>query len=121
MILAQPVRFRVQARGVKKRGVMNGTESDYAALLEIRKRAGGDIEWYAYEAITLKLGEDARYTPDFVVMRHDGTIELHETKGHWEEAALVRIKVAAALFPFRFIAQQKIPKKDGGGWRPREF
>lgn len=115
------VRFRVGARGVHRRGVMNGTESEYAALLELRRLAGGDIEWYAFEAITLKLGEDARYTPDFLVMRCDGTIECHETKGHWEEAALVRIKVAANKFPFRFIAQQKKTKKDGGGWKTREF
>lgn len=121
MSIAQPVRFRVQARGVKKRGVMNGTESEYAGLLELRKRAGGDIEWYSYEAITLKLGNDARYTPDFLVMRSDGTLEAHECKVHWEEAALVRIKVAAELFPFRFISQQKIPRKDGGGWKTREF
>lgn len=100
---------------------MNGAESDYAALLELRKRSGGDIEWYAFEAITLKLAEGLRYTPDFLVMRADGTLEIHEVKGFWEDDALVKIKVAAEKFPFRFIAQQKVPKKDGGGWKAREF
>lgn len=120
-MFAQPARFRVQAHGVHKAGVMNKTEAEYAALLEIRKRSGGDIEWYAFEAITLKLADDTRYTPDFLVMRHDGTLECHETKGFWRDDALIKIKVAAEKFPFRFVAQQKLPQKEGGGWKAREF
>ena len=38
-------------------------------------------------------------------------------KGHWEDDARVKIKVAAAMFPFTFIAVFAAPKKDGGGWR----
>jgi hypothetical protein len=33
----------------------------------------------------------------------------------------VKIKVAAALFPFRFLAVTAKPKRDGGGWREEEF
>jgi len=34
-----------------------------------------------------------------------GWFEIHETKGHWREAARVRIKVAADLYPwFKFVA-----------------
>ena len=112
---------RKHAHGVHKPGVMNGIEAEYAAILELRKRAGGDIDWYAFEAITLKLADDTRYTPDFLVMRSDCTLECHETKARWEDDALVKIKVAADKFPFRFIAQEKIAKKYGGGWRAREF
>lgn len=107
-------------RGRKRRGRMNKTEAEYASLLELRRRAG-EVVWYAYEAITLRLADGARYTPDFAVMLADGQMELHEVKGHWAEAALVRIKVAAELFPFRFLAVEKLPKKNGGGWKEREF
>lgn len=113
--------FKGRARGQHKPGVMNGTEAAYAEVLELRKLAGNDIDWYAFEAITLKLAQDTRYTPDFVVMRHDGLMEMHETKGFWQDDAKVKIKVAAEKFPFRFLAAKKRPKKDGGGWEVTEF
>lgn len=113
-------KLKIQARGVHRPGVMNGTESEYAALLETRKLTG-DIAWYSFEAITLKLAQDTRLTPDFLVMRGDGSLECHEVKGFWEDDARVKIKVAAEKFPFRFIAVQRIPKKHGGGWKAEEF
>jgi hypothetical protein len=99
---------------------MNKTEQKYAFELETRRTAG-EIEWYAFEAITLKLAADTRYTPDFVVMRHDAEMEFHEVKGHWEDDAKVKIKVAAEKFPFRFIAVSALPKKDGGGFKETDF
>lgn len=113
--------FKGRAHGKHKPGVMNGTEALYAATLETRKLAGNDILWYAFEAITLKLATDSRYTPDFLVLRFDGQLECHEVKGHWQEAAKVRIKVAADKFPFRFLSIIKLPKKAGGGWETKEF
>lgn len=110
-----------KARGVHRPGVMNSLESEYAALLEVRRRTDTDVTWFAFEAVTLKLAEALRYTPDFLVMRHDGTLEAHECKGYWQDDALAKIKMAAEKFPFRFIAVQKLPKKEGGGWRVREF
>jgi hypothetical protein len=80
---------------------MNKTEARYAELLEIRKRVG-EIAWYAFEGITLKLGDDCRYTPDFAVMLACGEMEMHETKGFFRDDAKVKIKVAAQMFPFRF-------------------
>lgn len=104
----------------KQRGTMNKTEAEWAALLTARKQAG-DVLWFAYEAVTLKLATGARYTPDFAVMLADGELELHEVKGFWAEAAKVRIKVAAELFPFRFVAWHKRTQKEGGGWVSQEF
>ncbi len=104
----------------KKPGEMNATEAKYAEYLDGLK-ADGVILWYLYEGMTFKLGKDCRYTPDFDVMLPDGTIELHETKGHWTEQAKVKIRVAADLFPFRFVAKNKQPKKAGGGWSEQEF
>lgn len=111
---------QTRARGVHKPGVMNGLESEYAGILEARKLAG-EVALYLFEAITLKLAADTRYTPDFMVMLADGTLECHETKGFWEGDALVKIKCAADKFPFRFVAMQKLTRREGGGWRAREF
>jgi hypothetical protein len=46
---------------------------------------------------------------------------MHEVKGFWTDDARVKIKVAADLYPFRFIAAQALPKKQGGGWKIEEF
>jgi hypothetical protein len=95
-------RFAKGQRPYKRvKGKMTKLERDYAALLELRVRAG-EIEWYVFESVTLKLAPDTRYTPDFVVMTADGSLEVHEVKGFMEEAAFVRVKLAASLYPFRF-------------------
>jgi hypothetical protein len=107
-------------RGKRKPGVMNKTEAAYAQHLEGLK-VMGQVEWFCFEGLSLKLGENCRYTPDFLVMTGAGFLECHEVKGFWAEAAKVRIKVAAAKFPFRFVAVLKLPKKSGGGWQKQEF
>jgi hypothetical protein len=38
-----------------------------------------------------------------------------------EKKAKVKIRVAASLFPFRFVAIQRQSKKDGGQWVYQEF
>ncbi len=100
---------------------MNGTESDYASILEARRRAGEIIE-YHYEALTLKLADNTRYTPDFLVMTALGELELHEVKGGFiREDGWQKLKIAAGMFPFRFFLCQKLAKKDGGKWSIREI
>lgn len=89
------------AHGTLKDPDMNQTEARYAQLLDLRQKAG-EVLWWRFEGVTLKLADDTRYTPDFVVMLADGSMECHETKGFWRDDALVKIKVAAATFPFRF-------------------
>lgn len=97
-----------------KSGTMNKTEAAYDAHL--RAQLGTTVLWFAFEAMTLKLAPDTRYTPDFVVMLADGTIELHEVKGYFADDAKVKVKVAAYKFPFRFVLVRAKAKKDGGGW-----
>ena len=95
---------------------MNKTEAAYDAnLWALRGRL---YVWHRFEGITFKLADDTRYTPDFVVQTTSGAIELHECKGHWRDDAKVKIKVAAKLFPFRFIA---VTKEKAGGWKVEEF
>lgn len=99
---------------------MNKTEAAYSDHLELLKRAG-EVAWYAFEAVKLRLADNTFYTPDFAVMAKDGVIELHEVKGFWQDDARVKIKVAADKYPFRFIAVKANAKKDGGGWQREEF
>jgi hypothetical protein len=110
----------LQALGRLKTGEMNKQEAAYAVLLELR-RQGGEIAWYRFEGVTLKLADGCRYTPDFLVMLKDGRLEAHEVKGHWQDDARVKIKVAAAQYPFRFIAMKPRAKRDGGGWLEEAF
>lgn len=93
---------RFVARGRMPTGVMNKLEARYAQQLEARKIAG-EILWYKYEAVKLRLADNTFYTPDFAVMLANGELEMHETKGFMRDDAAVKIKVAAALYPFRFV------------------
>lgn len=89
---------------------MNKTEKARAIELEALKRAGEIRDWF-YEKITLKLADDTRYTPDFFVVENDGGCRFEETKGFWREDAKVKLKVAAAQMPFRFIAYEGKPSQ----------
>lgn len=95
---------------------MNKLETAYSEYLFFRRKAG-DILDYRFEAIKLKLAPSTFYTPDFMVFTNDGFIEIHEVKGFWEDDARVKIKVAAEMFPFRFVAVTK--SKDG--WKEEDF
>lgn len=115
--------MRHLALGRMKAGKQNNTEKAYGQVLELRKRAG-EVLWYAFEGIKLRLADNTSYTPDFAVMLSDRTIELHEVKGApgiFTDDARVKVKVAAEKFPFRFIVAYPRKKRDGGGWTFQEF
>jgi hypothetical protein len=113
--------WTTRGRGVRRTpGEMNKLESQYAEHLESR-RIAGEILWWSFEAMKFKLAPSTFYTPDFVVMMANGEIEVHESKGHWEDDARVKIKVAAEKFPFRFVAARRLAKKNGGGWEFENF
>lgn len=108
------------ALGRLKTGEMNKTEAAYDSLL--RERQGlGFIVWYKFEPIKLRLADNTFYTADFAVLANDLVLEMHEVKGFWQDDARVKIKVAASLYPFRFIAVTPRAKKNGGGWDREEF
>ena len=108
------------ALGRLKTGERNKTEAAYEALLNAQQVAG-DVLWHQFEGVKLRLADNTFYTPDFAVMRASGQLEMHEVKGHWQEDARVKIKVAAGMYPFRFLAVRPRPKRDGGGWQVEEF
>lgn len=110
---------RLYAKGRMKSGQMNRTEKAYAAWLETEKHAGR-ITAYWFEALKLKIAEGACfYTPDFLVLRPDGTLELHEVKGSpriFADDSKVKVKACATQFPFPVFVVFPKKKSSGGGW-----
>ena len=101
-------------------GQRNKTEAQYEQTLELQKQAGA-VLWYRFEGLKLRLADNTFYTPDFAVMRDDGVMECHEVKGFWQDDARAKIKIAADLYPFQFIAVKALAKKHGGGWEEERF
>jgi hypothetical protein len=97
-------------------GKMNRTEAAYDTYLRGQQQAG-EILWFKFEALKLRLADSTFYTPDFMVLMPSREIEVREVKGYWQDDARVKIKVAASIYPFKFIAVTK--RK--GGWEREEF
>lgn len=108
------------ALGRLKTGEMNKTEAAYKERLELLRQAG-EVAWFKFEGLKLRLADNTFYSPDFAVMLANGQMECHEVKGFWQDDARAKIKIAADLYPFRFIAVKVKAKKDGGGWITEEF
>ncbi|HEX3163563.1 MAG TPA: DUF1064 domain-containing protein [Pseudolabrys sp.] len=97
-------------------GKMNKLEEAYASHLEMRKMLG-EVAWYRFEGIKLRLADNTFYTPDFAVMLADRQMECHETKGFWKDDARAKIKIAADQYPFVFYGV----KKSRAGWDFESF
>jgi hypothetical protein len=109
------------ALGRLKVGQMNKTEAEYAALLE-QERLFGNVAWFKFEGLKFRLADNTFYTPDFAVMLTGGVMQMHEVKGNWfHDDARAKIKIAADLYPFEFIAVRKRSKKEGGGFTKEHF
>ena len=109
---------RTQALGRLKVGERNRTEAAYEQHLELRRRVG-EVAWYRFEGVKLRLADSTFLTVDFAVMLADGQIELHDVKGSkamYQDDAKVKMKVAAEMYPFAFRVAYPKAKKDGGGW-----
>lgn len=107
----------LRALGRLPQGHQNKTEAAYEDRVLKPLLHAGDIAWYRFEGIKLRLADNTFYTPDFAVLRRNGEIEIHEVKGFWAEDARVKIKVAAAQYPFQFIAVQRVK----GEWKEERF
>lgn len=117
-------------------GKMNETESAYARELARRQLEEG-VSDFLFEGVSLEIGNRCWYTPDFLVIYRDGSIDFAEVKAWWNpskakaaagekgkvgwrEDARIKIKAAAARFPwFRFVATWMEPGKPG--WQIEEF
>lgn len=90
---------------------MNGLERAWSRRLD----AAGQ-HWH-FDSVKLRLADRTFYTPDFLVLCADLTLQFHEVKGHWEDDARVKVKVAAEQYPeFQFLAVQRTPQRQGGVW-----
>ncbi len=102
-------RARVPTAMLKTIGVprgMNKAETTYSQHLNLLKLVGEVVEW-KFEWLKFRLADKSWFRPDFFVLLPSGTIEIHEWKGQWREAAKVRMRVAAELHPwFRWRAVQ---------------
>ena len=115
---------RVKRRDI---GEMNKTESAYAELLS-EQMVTGDIVAWRYESQSFRLARRTTLTPDFIIIRPDGSLEVHEVKacksnGSFliEDDAAVKIKTAAAIYTeYTWYLCGKMPKASGGGWRIEE-
>jgi len=93
-----------------KRGrkVPNKTESDY----QRHHLRGMDAR---YEALTFRMANGHRYTPDWVVITNEGKIECHEVKGGYalgsEQRARLAFDQARVEFPWMVWVWAK--KSDG--------
>ncbi|RKE35267.1 hypothetical protein B0G76_1328 [Paraburkholderia sp. BL23I1N1] len=105
---------RMQQLGRMSRGKQNKTETAYENEVLKPQLHAGEILWYRFEAIKLRLADNTFITIDFPVITAAGQLEFREVKGRWTDDARAKTKVAAAQFPFRFFAIQR----DGRhGWR----
>lgn len=115
---ADAIKSRLYALGRMKAGTMNRTEEAYAAHLETRRYAG-EIAWWKFEGIKLRLADNTFLTVDFALMLASGELELHDCKGSpaiFTDDARAKMKIAADMYPFQFFVVYPRAKKLGGGW-----
>lgn len=106
-ILAMTTGKKKQPR--HQRGVMNKTEREWADELAIQGK-GQPL----FEAITLRIGHDCRYTPDFFWLNSFNQGFFDEVKGFRRDDAMVKIRAAATRFPmFTF----RLVQKTKAGWK----
>lgn len=94
------------------RNPMNATESAYAQILGLAQKVG-EVTWWSFECVKIRVGHDCWLTPDFLVQYADGHLELHDTKGtkkrkskrgptktyYAEEDAVVKARAIGENFP----------------------
>lgn len=106
------------ALGRLKAGAQNKTELAYEEFLK-RLVQAGQVAWFKFEGVKLRLADNTFYTPDYAVMLTNGQMEMHEVKGAraiFQDDAKVKVKVAAEIYPFRFLVAYPPTKKNGGAW-----
>lgn len=106
---------KLEIRPCSEEETLNQTEADY--LVWLRKMRP---QWIGVKCITLNLGDKCKFTPDFWALDAEG-LRAIDTKGkHVWEDSIIKMKMAARLFPFiRFVKAQRI--KRGQPWKHHEY
>jgi hypothetical protein len=108
---------------------LNRWEEQYAQRLHLHQAAGIVVAFWS-QAVTLRLADDTRYTPDFLVLGWDfpddamthttlgvaPSLLFVEVKGFQRDDAIVKFKVAAEQYAHlgAFVMVERIK---GGGWK----
>ena len=122
---SQKMRGKKVTVRLPKEGTTYGTERmrstlevEYAAYLDSLVHVGKVLCW-RYEPLSLRLADRTTYTPDFLIILPDGTMELHETKGYWRPQAWIKYKIAVENFPWFVFAS--VMRSKGGVWVIKKF
>ena len=105
---------RLFALGRLKTGEKNKSEQRFEDEILRPGMMAGDILWYRFEGIKLRLADNTFLTVDFAVMGANFIITMIDVKGSEaviQDDARVKMKVAAEAYPFRF--QFAFPGKAG--------
>lgn len=112
-LILQDVGSAIRPRGRSK------LQARYADELKLRLRAGELVD-VVEEGISLRLADRTWFRPDFLIRFADGRLEVHEVKGHWEDDARAKLKIAGELHPWAaFVAVRRGARgrgTDPGGW-----
>lgn len=104
----QPMKEKTSDRQKTDEEKLNKTEKAYLAYLR-----SCDCLSIRIQAITLKLAFDCRLTVDFTYIDTSGRGVFVDVKGFQREDALIKMKVAARMYPEYVF---KIVKKEGPTW-----
>lgn len=102
------------ARSTNLEAYRSNAERDFLAETVLPALEAGIIRAWAYELVEFELGR-VSWTPDFLVMLADGSLEVWEVKGHMFKQDDVRIRAVVSIFGgcFRF----KIFHRIKNAWR----
>lgn len=106
----------------------NRLEIEFELGVLVPVLARGEILSYRPQAVTLRLAEKTTFRPDYMVQAVDRTLWFVDVKGHMEDDAAVKGKVAAEMYPefhFLWASQGKrgwefvsLPTKEKSGRAP---
>ncbi len=112
-----PEKTKKPAKRIRQNSAgLNKTEQAFSDYLE-RDNVTGDFTKgrVLAQSITLRLGNGVRYTPDFVTVTFfRNLMTAYEVKGYMRDDAAVKLKVAAAQYPW--IAFKLVTRRKDGGW-----
>jgi hypothetical protein len=112
----------LRALGRLKPGERNKTEAAYEAHLKLLMHLG-QVLWFRFEGIKLRLADNTFLTVDFAVMTADRVLEMHDVKGGrevFQDDAKAKTKIAADQYPFVF--KVVFPKdRKFSGWEVEEI
>lgn len=102
---------------------LNKTEESYSQHLRLLHLAG-DILWWGFEAMKVRIGKNCYFSPDFLVMYADSRLELHDTKGrkgktyYAEDDSIVKARATSANFPLPMFF---VFRRSDGEWEKVEM